>query len=125
MTNHKDNEKRQLEYRNAGIALTVTVTAFSVGLLSWSISKDSSDSNTLHILQLVFCSTTILVSVLAQLSLFQGYKFQTKSLQEGKSYRRNNNYSKIWFKILDWCIDISVLLLAITFIITVILWWPY
>ena len=125
MTDYQDNEKRQLEYRNAGIALTVTVTAFSVGLLSWSISKGSMPSDTLHITQLISCSITILFSVLAQLSLFQGYKYQTKSLQEGESYRRNNNYSRHWFKILDWSIEFSVLLLSISFILTVILWWPY
>jgi hypothetical protein len=32
MSDYQDKEKRNLEYRNAGIALTVTVTAFSVGL---------------------------------------------------------------------------------------------
>jgi cobalamin biosynthesis protein CobD/CbiB len=124
MTNHQDKEKRNLEYRNAGIALTVTVTAFSVGLLSWSTSQETTRIS-LHIFQLSACSITILVSLFAQLSLYQGYKYQARSLQEGYSYRKNNNRSLLWFKTLDWSADLSVFLLAVSFISSIVLWWPY
>ncbi len=124
MTDYQNEEKRNLDYRNAGIALTVTVTAFSIGLLSWSISQTTTDIP-LHIFQLSACSITILVSIFAQLSLYQGYKYQARSLLEGHSYRKNNDRSMLWFKVLDWCADISVFLLAISFISSIILWWPY
>ena len=125
MTEPQDKERRNLEYRNAGIAMTVTVTAFSVGLLSWSVSQGSATRVELHIFQLVSCSVTILVSLFAQLSLYQGYKFQARSLVEGNSYRKNNERSVRWFRCLDWCVDISVILLAITFVSSIAVWWPY
>lgn len=125
MAEYQEKERRNLEYRNAGIALTVTVTAFSVGLLSWSLGQEVTTRVSLHIFQLSACTVTILVSLCAQLSLYEGYKFQTRSLQEGQSYRRNNGYAETWFRILDWSVDLSVILLAVTFMTSVTLWWPY
>jgi len=102
------------DYRNSGVAFSVTLISLSSGLMVWTYKllerTGISPNRQLLIAQSIACAATVISCVLIQFFNYQGYKADARALF-GQGTKTS---STKWFDREDLAVYISIVLFALT-----------
>lgn len=121
-----DSEEIHLEYRfyrGAGLTLSATIISFGTVLLGWGLTHRMPNPGALYALQLLSACGAILAAFAIQLCQFHGYKHQARARFEKRVELRNR--ANAWFRVLDCAVWAAIVLIGFSFILSVIIWWPF
>lgn len=110
-------------YRGAGLTLSATVISFATVLLGWGLSHAPDKFSYLYLLQILMAVGAILAAFSIQFCQFHGYRNQARGRFEDSWELRERANS--WFRVLDKAVWIATSLIVATFLLSVIIWWPY
>ena len=115
----KDTHK---DYRNTGIAFSITLISLSSALIVWGNNLLLSCERTTVIVQIISLCLTIISCLCLQFFNYQGYKAEARSLFGQSTIHRANK----WFQYEDRAVYVAIILFligltssAITFFLTI------
>ena len=120
MDQHEIREKFK-DYRESGIALSVTLISLSSALILWgnnllNVKDIASCVKIIVFTQIVFCSLTILSCLCIQFFNYQGYKHEARSVSDQSTQRKAN----CWFSKEDYSVYTSIVLFLISLLFCIL-----
>lgn len=123
MQGQMDIDKKYENYRNSGIAFSVTLTSLSTALIIWGYKVLTDITvpinlyrKTIIIFQIIFFAVTILLCLCIQFCNYEGYKCYARTFSGQSSSEKAN----LWFDKGDWSVRLAIILFIIALFFSIL-----